>query len=44
MSGSRNTGAESHCCMNRAYRGCPDTLPEFDKNMATERKKEGWKA
>lgn len=23
MSGSRNTGRVSHCCLTRAYRGCP---------------------
>src|ERR1700719_2996204 len=23
LSGSRNTGAESPCCMRRAYHGCP---------------------
>lgn len=24
LSGSRNTGATSPCCMTRAYHGCPD--------------------
>jgi hypothetical protein len=26
--GSRNTGAVSSCCLERAYRGCPQPLPE----------------
>lgn len=26
---SRNTGHTSKCCMERAYRGCPDPLPEL---------------
>lgn len=27
MSGSRNTGAVTRCCLRRAYRGCPDPIP-----------------
>lgn len=26
--GSRNTGMVTRCCLERAYRGCPDPLPE----------------
>lgn len=43
LSGSRNTGRYSACCMNRAYHGCPHPLPDVDKAMATQRKKDGWK-
>lgn len=43
VSGSRNTGDYSDCCMNRAYRGCPYTLPVFDAELAKARKKEGWR-
>jgi hypothetical protein len=27
MSGSRNTGALTKCCLNRANHGCPQPLP-----------------
>ena len=26
--GSRNTGMTTRCCLERAYRGCPDPVPE----------------
>ena len=26
--GSRNTGTTTRCCLERAYRGCPDPVPE----------------
>lgn len=42
MSGSRNTGACSACCMNRAYHGCPHPLPERDAEVAKERR-ERWR-
>jgi hypothetical protein len=41
MSGSRNTGSVSLCCMRNAYHGCPDdTLYSIEK--VKERKAEGW--
>ena len=40
MSGSRNTGAVSACCMTNAYRGCP-SCPTYSKELAAERRKEG---
>jgi hypothetical protein len=44
ISGSRNTGAYSDCCMNRAYHGCPMTMPPVDQELMRGRKKEeGWK-
>ncbi len=43
MKGSRNTGTESPCCMNRAYHGCPSGLLEFDAKLAKERKEKGWR-
>jgi len=43
MSGSRNTGDETACCMNRAYRGCPHPLPESSGDHAKVRKAEGWR-
>lgn len=49
MSGSRNTGEYSLCCMTRAYRSCPlvpladRELPVVDKALMAARKKEGWK-
>jgi hypothetical protein len=39
--GSRNTGAISHCCMTRAYHGCPNSLPEYDLELARGRRVEG---
>lgn len=41
MSGSRNTEAYSDCCMNRAYHGCPDPLPEVDQALVRDRKNMG---
>ena len=26
-SGSRNTGSSTRCCLERAYRGCPQPIP-----------------
>lgn len=43
MSGSRNTGDVSACCMHRAYHGCPYEKPVFQIELAKERKAEGWK-
>lgn len=43
MSGSRATGQYSACCMNRAYHGCPHPLPEVDKELLADRKKNGWR-
>jgi hypothetical protein len=42
LSGSRNTGDYSDCCMYRAYHGCP-TDKTVDADLLRERKKEGWK-
>lgn len=42
LSGSRNTGAETKCCMRRAYHGCPDTIG-YSELRAKARKAEGWK-
>ena len=41
--GSRNTGSpDSPCCLNRAYRGCPnDVIYKID--LARARRAEGWK-
>ena len=41
--GSHATGQYSDCCMNRAYHGCPYELPQVDKALLAERKKDGWK-
>lgn len=41
MSGSRNTGRTSPCCMFRAYHGCPTPILEFDKELAAKRKGDG---
>jgi len=42
MAGSRNTGSESLCCLTDASQGCPGE-PIFDKDLARERRREGWK-
>ena len=42
-SGSRNTGAVRHECGRRAYHGCPQPLPAFDKELAAEHKRQGMK-
>ena len=39
--GSRATGDCSHCCLSRAYRGCP-TDARLNE-LAKQRKEEGWK-
>ena len=33
--GSRNTGMTTRCCLERAYRGCPDPVPEPGAPAAT---------
>lgn len=49
MSGSRNTGQISPCCMTRAYHGCPPygddegNLYQIDKKLLSKRKSEGMK-
>lgn len=30
-------------CENRCNRGCPDPLPEYDKEAAARNKAKGWK-
>lgn len=40
MSGSRNTGDYSACCMTRAYHGCPDDKG-YSKELAKQRRSEG---
>lgn len=42
LSGSRNTGHSSLCCVRRAYHGCPNDVV-YDIGKAKERKAEGWK-
>jgi hypothetical protein len=42
LSGSRNTGAYTKCCMMRAYHGCPDDRG-YSKELEAQRKKEGMK-
>ena len=39
--GSRSTGRKAYECSCRYHFGCPRVLPEFDKNLARERRKEG---
>jgi len=41
--GSRNTGGYSYCCLNNAYHGCPDPIPDATKEKKQETKKEGWR-
>ena len=41
-SGSRFVGYRD-CCARRDYYGCPSPIPEFDKKLAAERKKNGMK-
>ena len=43
MSGSRNTGAYSACCMRRAYHGCPLPKTAFDAELARQRRTERWR-
>ena len=40
-SGSRNTGRKAYECAYRYHFGCPRDLPEFNKDLARERRKEG---
>lgn len=42
LSGSRNTGNSSPCCMRNAYHGCPNE-PVITEELKAERKCEGWK-
>jgi len=42
LSGSRNTGGITLCCLNNAYHGCPMN-PVFEKELEKKRKKEGWR-
>lgn len=44
LSGSRNTGRTSKCCLTNAYRGCPNEEDrEFSEERLKERRHEGWK-
>jgi hypothetical protein len=44
LSGSRNTGATSLCCMRNAYHGCPNDKDQlYSIQLERERKAEGWK-
>ena len=43
MSGSRNTGDVSMCCLRRAYHGCP-TERVADATLLAQRKADGWRA
>ena len=40
--GSRLAGYR-HCCARREYENCPQPIPEFDKALAAQRRKEGYK-
>jgi hypothetical protein len=44
LSGSRNTGNETPCCMCNAYHGCPVPKPDVNKELIKIRKAEGWRA
>lgn len=41
-SGSRFSGWK-HTCARRDYYGCPQPIPEFDRKLAAERRKEGYR-
>ena len=41
-SGSRLVGYRN-CCARRDYQGCPAPIPPFQKELAQERKQEGYK-
>lgn len=41
--GSRSTGTYRYACATRDYRGCPQPIPGFDKDLAKERRKDGMK-
>lgn len=44
LSGSRNTGSYTQCCMTRAYHGCPDDDDRgYSDELLKDRKKEGMK-
>jgi hypothetical protein len=44
LSGSRNTGQSSDCCLRNAYHGCPnDKDALYSIETEKERKREGWK-
>ena len=40
-SGSRFVGYR-YCCATRDYRGCPQPIPEFSRELAATRRKEGY--
>lgn len=39
--GLRSTGRYRHCCARRDYHGCPLPIPEFEKGLAAERRRNG---
>lgn len=42
LSGSRNTGAYSACCMTRAYHGCPgEDKRKYSDELKAKRKEQG---
>ena len=41
-SGTRLTGY-THCCARREYHNCPNPVPEFDRKLAAQRRKDGMK-
>lgn len=42
--GTHATGQVSLCCLQNAYRGCPNEPDRgFSEELLKERKKEGWK-
>ena len=41
MSGSRNTGGYHYGCAERNYYGCPQPIPEPDKEIARARRSDG---
>ena len=42
-SGSRSLGYYHYGCATRNYRGCPQPIPDYDKNLAKERHADGMK-
>jgi hypothetical protein len=44
LSGSRNTGQTSLCCMRNAYHGCPNDKDQlYSIEIERQHKAEGWK-
>ena len=41
MSGSRNTGGSTDCCLTNANHGCPHPYPESTRELTRERRAEG---